>query len=112
MPHFELGGCVSLTADQKYSSDFAKELAKESSIVCDAAYKSDFATELLETSVTKNISTTVEAEDESNIYENLKVRESFGSGCPQNSFFENVAENRRLSQVSQVWYTFYNLDFN
>lgn len=114
MPHFELGGSVSLSADQSFTSSFAQELARESSMVtADSVYKSSFAAEMLETSqAAAEVSTEIAdvgdgngdgAED--NIYENVSTaRLSLGS-CVQDNVRHSIGSNSsfnfgRHSQVS------------
>ena len=112
MPHFELGGSVSLSADQSFTSSFAQELARESSMVtADSVYKSSFAAEMLETSQAAAEASTeiagagVSDGDENNIYENVSTaRLSLGS-CVQDNVRQSLGSNSsfnfgRHSQVS------------
>ena len=110
MPHFELGGSVSLSADQSFTSSFAQELARESSMVtADSVYKSSFAAEMLETSQAAAEASTEIVGDgdcaEDNIYENVSTaRLSLGS-CVQDNVRHSIGSNSsfnfgRHSQVS------------
>ena len=108
MPHFELGGSVSLSADQSFTSSFAQELARESSMVtADSVYKSSFAAEMLETSQAAAEASTEIVGDgaEDNIYENVSTaRLSLGS-CVQDNVRQSLGSNSsfnfgRHSQVS------------
>ena len=114
MPHFELGGSVSLSADQSFTSSFAQELARESSMVtADSVYKSSFAAEMLETSQAAAEASTEIAgagvsdgnDAEDNIYENVSTaRLSLGS-CVQDNVRQSLGSNSsfnfgRHSQVS------------
>ena len=110
MPHFELGGSVSLSADQSFTSSFAQELARESSMVtADSVYKSSFAAEMLETSQAAAEASTeivgVGDGAEDNIYENVATaRLSLGS-CVQDNVRHSIGSNSsfnfgRHSQVS------------
>ena len=108
MPHFELGGSVSLSADQSFTSNFAQELARESSMVtADSVYKSSFAAEMLETSQAAAEASTEIVGDcaEDNIYENVATaRLSLGS-CVQDNVRHSLGSNSsfnfgRHSQVS------------
>ena len=110
MPQFELGGSVSpltsdeidslsINSDQAFTSNFARELAKESLKISDATFKSDFATELFETSLTcQDQSQNEESINEGNIYENVNFRESIGT----NPFLDNSSDFRRISQVKYI----------
>ena len=104
MPQFQLGGSVSTlkSSEPTFSSDFAKELAKESSIFTnnDSVYKSSFATELLESSVNMVKSDDHLENDDSNIYENINVRESLGNQSLPCPFLDDSSDFKRLSQVS------------
>ena len=105
MPHFQLGGSVSTlnSSEPTFSSDFAKELAKESSMLTnnDSVYKSSFATELLESSVSEMVQSDDHQEnDDSNIYENINVRESLGNQSLPCPFLDDSSDFKRLSQVS------------
>ena len=112
MPQFELGGSVSpltsdeidslsINSDQAFTSNFARELAKESLKISDATFKSDFATELFETSLTcQDQSQNEESINEGNIYENVNFRESIGSAT--NPFLDNSSDFRRISQVKYI----------
>ena len=104
MPQFELGGSVSMmNSDPVFSSSFAKEVAKESSILTnDSVYKSSFATELLETSVNSSvIRSEVQQQDDSNIYENINFRENIENQPDPTPFLDDSSDFRRLSQVKE-----------
>ena len=104
MPQFELGGSVSMVnSDPVFSSSFAKEVAKESSILTsDSVYKSSFATELLETSVNSSvIRSEVQQQDDSNIYENINFRENIENQPDPTPFLDDSSDFRRLSQVKE-----------
>ena len=104
MPQFELGGSVSssvtMTKDNNYTSSFAQELARESLLQSDSVYKSSFATELLETS---NLNTSEVKNnsdgDDSNIYENINIKDSLEAQILQQSTLNDSSDFKRLSQV-------------
>ena len=105
MPQFELGGSVSsagkqMTKDDNYTSTFAQELARESLLHSDSVYKSSFATELLETSnINKSEVKNNSDVDDSNIYENINVRDSLEAHIFQQSTMNDSSDFRRLSHV-------------
>ena len=110
MPQFELGGSVSssvtMTKDNNYTSSFAQELARESLLHSDSVYKSSFATELMETSNfnTSEVKNNSDGDD-SNIYENINIKDSLESHILQQSTLNDSSDFKRLSQVSitNIW---------